>query len=299
MKNLVTLKTYKKSNLYGMAVFASCILPYLMVPVIVSAVNLNLDSVPFYCFFIVAIYAGVTFNRAQFFIHDLSHNSLFETTKKNEQMGKMIGPLLGIYFPNYKRFHMLHHKSVGDANDPQIDDYFHEGTKTIGARMIFLVQPLIGYKFVKYLFREMGPVFGREVHAMKKPNLEFFALTMVYQLMIAAPGALTAHTALSAVIWLCIPLASAFTISMFLTRLRSVAEHTNNLGLQTHPNTTGHAKNWFDNILLYGANFNYHNVHHEYPHIPSRHYKTIATKEGFQTSNQSMFKTIFQKITAQ
>lgn len=285
----------EKSNWYGIKVFISCVVPYLAVPILFVTLNTHSLGLSAWAMIGMYVYCGASFNRVQFFIHDLSHNSLFTTNKLNKFAGNAVGPLIGVYFKNYQRFHMLHHKAVGSAEDPQLDDYFNDKTKTLASKIHFLIQPLYGYKLFKYLRREMGPVFAKETTLLKKPTVGFWMLFVAWQCLVCLPGALTAPNLLAAALQLVLPVASGTTLGMFFTRLRSVAEHQSphTPGFEE---TKGHKFNWLEGAFLYGANFNFHNIHHDFPHISSRHYSELAASGDHETSNQSMLRSITDQL---
>jgi fatty acid desaturase len=60
------------------------------------------------------------------------------------------------------------------------------------------------------------------------------------------------------------------TFSLFLARLRTLAEHQQVDSSYSDFSRT-HKRNWFDTLMLQDANFCFHLEHHLYPSVQSRH----------------------------
>jgi fatty acid desaturase len=65
------------------------------------------------------------------------------------------------------------------------------------------------------------------------------------------------------------------TVSLFLARIRALAEHQQ-LGQEETDFSRSHRFNLFEWFVLYDANFNFHAEHHLYPNTQSRKLKSLA-----------------------
>jgi hypothetical protein len=92
------------------------------------------------------------------------------------------------------------------------------------------------------------------------------------------------------------PLA-AVTVSLFLVRIRTCAEHMRPNSISEKDFARSHKPNRFDCFFFYDANFNYHFEHHIVPHLPAHSLpncsKAFETQiHDCDTMGQSMLRTI-------
>ena len=90
-------------------------------------------------------------------------------------------------------------------------------------------------------------------------------------------------------------------MSLFLGRLRTVAEHIQADGDDLPDFARSHRPSLPDRTFLYVANFNYHLEHHVYPNIPSCHLWKLHerlrdTVHTPKTLGTSMFSTLFARL---
>jgi fatty acid desaturase len=86
------------------------------------------------------------------------------------------------------------------------------------------------------------------------------------------------------------------TVSLFLARLRALAEHQQ-VGSSYTDFSRSHPKNWFDTLLLQDANFCYHLEHHLYPSVQSGYLPELlneltAELHTADSMGKSMVKTL-------
>jgi fatty acid desaturase len=67
------------------------------------------------------------------------------------------------------------------------------------------------------------------------------------------------------------------TFSLFLARLRTLAEHQQVDSSYSDFSRT-HKRNWFDTLMLQDANFCFHLEHHLYPSVQSRHLPELLSE---------------------
>ena len=231
--------------------------------------------------------------RTQFLFHDASHMSLFTSRGVNDRVGGIAGLFVGIYFPRYRKIHFLHHKYNGLLEDPQLPDYLSERQLSRTQYIKFILEPLVGWRVIPYLRRDMLEARVVSVEIPNPPK-QWFAQLIVTQIII-----LTILTGF----WSQPFFALSFyvgmaTISLFLARLRTLAEHQQ-VGTTYTDFSRTHPVSVIDNLFLHDANFSYHVEHHLYPAVQSRHYPAMfqqVTKPLHSTESlgKSMWRTLIQ-----
>jgi fatty acid desaturase len=241
---------------------------------------------------VAGIVLGWAAYRTQFLFHDASHMSLFASRAANDRAGSIAGLLVGIYFPRYRKVHFLHHKYNGLLEDPQLPDYLSERQLSRWGYAKFVFEPLIGGRVIPYLRRDMLESKVVSIEIPSPPVSWFVKLLMVQAILltILTSGWSKPFYALSFY-------GGMATVSLFLARLRTLAEHQQ-VGTTYTDFSRTHPVRLVDALFLHDANFSYHMEHHLYPAIQSRHYpavfQTVTSEMHSQDScGSSMFSTLF------
>ena len=276
-----------KSDIYGWALTARTTLPFLFTVIVVGFfVPNNIWGWAF-----AAPVLGWAAYRIQFVLHDTCHMSLFGSRKLNDYVGNTVGTLIGVYFPRYRAIHFLHHKYNGLVEDPQLPDYLADQNISRTQYVKFLFEPLWGARLIPYLKRDL--LEARVVKAkIPKASIRWYSMLIFTQIaivLILTNGLTKWPFALSMYI-------GFGTISLFLARLRALAEHQQ-VGSQYTDFSRSHPKNWFDTVLLQDANFCYHLEHHLYPSVQSRHLPELLSEltselHTAESMGTSMLKTL-------
>jgi len=278
-----------KSNYYGWALTARTTLPFLFAVVGVG-------------FFVPDTFLGLSISifilgwsayRIQFVLHDTCHMSLFSSRKLNDIVGNVVGTLIGVYFPRYRAIHFLHHKYNGLLEDPQLPDYLSDQKISKAQYIKFLMEPLWGARLVPYLKRDLleARIVKAKIPSAPLGWYSLLALVQIGILFVLTDGFKK---------WpfiICMYVGFG-TISLFLARLRALAEHQQ-VGSQYTDFSRSHPRNWFDTALLQDANFCYHLEHHLYPSVQSRHLPELLSEltselHTAESMGSSMLKTLRQ-----
>lgn len=250
-----------KSDRYGWSLTARTTLPFFFSILIAGFILPNnilglLIAVPL---------TGWAAYRIQFVLHDTCHMSLFGNRKLNDAVGNTVGTLIGVYFPRYRAIHFLHHKYNGLVEDPQLPDYLADQNISKGQYLKFLLEPIWGARLIPYLKRDLleARVVKANIPSAPARWYGILALVQLVVVLILTNGLTKPFFAISMYV-------GFGTVSLFLARLRALAEHQQ-VGSQYTDFSRSHPKNWFDTVLLQDANFCYHLEHHLYPSVQSRH----------------------------
>jgi len=228
---------------------------------------------------------GLFAYRITIVMHDCIHRSLFATAQLNHRVGTLLGGVAGIDFASFSHQHLLHHRLYGRAGDPQGFHYLGLKGATRASFAWHLLRPLFGCN-LRYALAE-SVVRPRNVAAAARSG-ELSALVAIQLAVLAIATGGGAHPALAA-----LPFASAATFGLFFSQLRGIAEHAAEAGGAMPGNVRSHAPHWFDRLLLYDLNFNYHREHHLYPYHPSRDLATLhARMPGGAPAASSMLCTL-------
>jgi len=276
-----------KSDKYGWQLTARTTLPFIFA-VLVSGLLLPNNVLGW----IIAIpLIGCSAYRIQFVLHDTCHMSLFSSRKLNDAVGSAVGTLIGVYFPRYRAIHFLHHKYNGLVEDPQLPDYLADQNISKAQYLKFLIEPLWGARLIPYLKRDLleARVVKAKIPSAPKSWFASMVLTQLVVIFILTNGFTKIPFVLSMYV-------GFGTVSLFLARLRALAEHQQ-VGSQYTDFSRSHPKNWFDTILLQDANFCYHLEHHLYPSVQSRHLPELLDEltselHTAESMGSSMLKTL-------
>lgn len=277
-----------KSNKYGVFLTCKTILPFLA-----SLVIISLMPNTFLMWLLAAALSGWSAYRIQFVLHDTCHMSLFDKRKTNDVVGTAAGILIANYFKRYRAIHFLHHKYNGLVEDPQLPDYLSDKEMNKRAFLRFIFEPLWGMRLLPYLRRDL---LEAEVVKTKIPSppKSWFLGVIIVQIGIMA----LVTNLFSELPFLFSVYGGMATLSLFLARLRTLAEHQQVNSSYSDFSRT-HKRNWFDTLLLQDANFCYHLEHHLYPSVQSRHLPELLREltEDLHTADSkgsSMLKTLFE-----
>jgi len=230
--------------------------------------------------------------RIQFVLHDTCHMSLFDSRKLNDAVGTLSGLLVGIFFPRYRAIHFLHHKFNGLIEDPQLPDYLSDRKLKKKDFVIFLIEPLFGMRLIPYLKRDL--LEAKVVRTkIPSPSTKRYCAVALIQLIIVV----IITNGFSRPLFVISLYGGMATISLFLARLRTLAEHQQ-VGSTYSDFSRTHNRNWLDTLMLQDANFCYHLEHHLYPSVQSRHLPELLSEltDDLHTADsrgKSMFSTLF------
>ncbi len=256
-----------KSDAYGWFLTARTTLPFLAILIAIHFLP-NQPAM----WVIAAMLTGWSAYRIQFVLHDTCHMSLFNKRKTNDLVGVAAGLMIGNYFPRYRAIHFLHHKYNGLIEDPQLPDYLSDNQMNKKQFLRFILEPLWGMRLVPYLKRDLleADIVKSRIPA---PTKTWYLLLLVIQFFI-----ITLVTDFySKPIFFVSLYGGMATLSLFLARLRTLAEHQQVNSSYSDFSRT-HKRNWFDTLMLQDANFCFHLEHHLYPSVQSRHLPNLLTE---------------------
>jgi fatty acid desaturase len=299
LKDAVPAAWFQSSDAYGWSVTLRVLVPLILVLALCPYVYALFSP---WSFFLLVPLVGTALYKLQFVLHDCAHKSLFETKLRNEQVGTVCGWLAGANFPVYRHIHWRHHRFNGQAVDPQLPDYLDDRPVSAAEYGWFLLSPLVGGRILGYLRREMGSLFGVKSAvaptmkaAEKVPRIGrgWVATVIATQVAIATLATGGWRYPVLALVY---PLGAAF-IALFLSRLRTIAEHHQTFEDKVDDFSRSHRPAILDRVFLYDANFNYHFEHHIFPHMPSNRLGEFSRQFGVEfhgpnTMGGSMFGTI-------
>lgn len=219
-------------------------------------------------------------------LHDASHYSLF----KNQKVNTIIGNIFGAWpiFHNveqYRPYHLLHHKTTGTDEDPDINlTKGYPASKTSMIRKFF--RDLTGITGLKAMAGLLAMHFGLLEYNLgnRIVKKKFPGIAMMLKLGINnLSGPLLSNAVMFMVCWLAgkpllyllWPAANLFTYP-FCIRVRSIAEHSmveDRLDPQVNSRTV-HA-NLIEQILFAPLHVNYHAEHHLHMSVPSYRFKNM------------------------
>ncbi len=239
-----------------------------------------------FVYFIVGIYGY----KMSFVMHDASHDSLFASRALNRFFGRMAGLLVGVPFDTYKATHMSHHRANGRRDDIDLGEYIGFERMSRWERFWHLASPLIGGRLINFLRNHISAK-DRAGTGSQRRDYRFLANVALLQAALAIVATDFGRLPLLALTY---P-AAAMTVSLFLGRLRTVAEHAGSAGYDDFARS--HAPRFFDRAVLYDANFNYHYEHHVLPQVPSCHLSTLrreycGTKDKVHFRPHGMLTTL-------
>jgi len=278
-----------RSDLYGCLIFLRIIGPFIATLLLAPYLWLiagPLSVVP------IMLMLGVYGYKISFIMHDCSHDSLFRARYYNDYVGVVCGWLVGADYYQFKLVHRDHHLYNLTKRDPQ----FEEAAGLQRASKFFLLwhltKALIGGRIGGYfndyhLSAKEKAVPGRVKSFLR--TLPTILSQIIIMILITDFGEVP-------ILALAYPI-SASTISLFLARLRTFAEHVEPADLSLPDFVRTHRANWFDQFFLYDANFNYHFEHHLFPAIASCHLHSIhQSYKDFTHSDLSLGGSMFSTI---
>jgi fatty acid desaturase len=310
-KKVLSSDEYSKSwltpnDFYGWFITLKIFLPFLLVVILTPLAyekfqNTNFSYVVLaISFFLLGIFAY----KFSFLLHETCHYTLFKIKKTNELVGTFAGYFSGTNFEIYKFIHMLHHKWNGELQDPQIDDCLNrQSRRTKKQLLVHILEPLLFGRLISFLshyFTFIPERFKTKYEYQNDPNMpksnwSFYLGVFLSQIFIIL--VITQFLKFPALALL-YPFA-AVLISLFLARIRAIVEHTRANDIQDKDFTRSHQFNFFEEFLLYEANFNFHFEHHVFPQMPA-FYLPKFNKTFFdtlhpnkKTFSNSMIMTIY------
>jgi fatty acid desaturase len=187
-------------------------------------------------------------------------------------IGTAAGLLIGNYFPRYRAIHFLHHKYNGLIEDPQLPDYLSDQKMTKRDFLRFILEPLWGMRLIPYLRRDLleASVVKSKIPS---PSRSWFLLLFFIQAGIVV----TVTGNFARPLFFISLFGGMATFSLFLARLRTLAEHQQVNSSYSDFSRT-HKRNWFDTLMLQDANFCFHLEHHLYPSVQSRHLPQLLSE---------------------
>jgi fatty acid desaturase len=220
--------------------------------------------------------------RLTFVVHDCSHRTLLATRTENEIVGRLASSLLFVAFSAYRRLHWQHHLHYRRPEDPQGHDY---NDLVPGRHRVIwhLLKPLV----LANLVEKTGAFFAMQHSGMTvaeqagiddgRVERPLARAQSVAEIAAAQAVVIAVTTAGFTIPWgYLLYIVPLLTLALFVSRVRSylehgslVAGHAKLLVARTHRST------WLERNLMAGLNFNFHNEHHRWPQIPSRHLPVV------------------------
>jgi fatty acid desaturase len=276
-----------KSDKYGVYLTCRTFLPF---PTSIIIFGLVLET-NIYTILLAYFVFGWSAYRIQFVLHDTCHMSLFRNRRTNDFVGKFSGIFILNYFPRYRAIHFLHHKYNGLIEDPQLPDYLSDTQLNKKSFVKFLIEPLYGARVIPYLRRDLLEAKVLKV-SIPKPSPKWWTIAILVQIAIA----LILTKSFTDSYFLMSFYLGLTTFSLFLARLRTLAEHQQvNSAYKDFSRT--HPRNWLDTLLLQDANFCYHLEHHLYPSVQSRHLPELLSELTSELhTRDSMGKSMIETL---
>jgi fatty acid desaturase len=244
---------------------------------------------------------GLLLYRVSLVMHDCGHQSLFTEPQLNTRIGVLLGGLIGVDFQAYSTEHNLHHQNYGTQNDPQGFNYL--GINKMGpvALRMHFIKGLLGFNLIHALHETViAPRNLRRLIA----NGDILTVILAQFTLLIAVTDMGRHPTLAL-----IPVISAVTFGLFLSQLRSMAEHGAYGDIREVGNVRSHTASLLSRLFLHDLNFNYHVEHHLYPDYPSVYlpeiHQLITGEESkpeyshdLVSPHASMFNTLSSIISA-
>lgn len=288
-KNLINSKKINlldysnSSDLYGLWVSSKIFFPFLL---LIFGLNLSHNI---FINIILSFLVGVYAYKFSFIMHDCAHNSLFKSKKLCERLGHFIGLIVATEYNSYRKVHLLHHINLGNKKlDNDYDEY------TFKEKFVHLIKPLLFLRVFNFLKKNNRLVERDERNYSNQVKwiIQFAAIQFIIISIISNFG-----SSIYKIFFYYIALS---TVSLFLGRLRTTAEHGRSIKSEDKDKefTKTHYPNFVDRLFLYDANFNYHLEHHLFPQMSSFHYPKVFKKikneiHDDKTLGNGMLATIF------
>ena len=227
---------------------------------------------------------GLLVYRLTVVMHDCTHYTLFVGRRLNKALGSLLGAISGVDFQSFSEQHWRHHRSYGEALDPQRFHYVDLKRMSRAEFRRHLLKPLLGLN-LRYTFAESVLAPRNLARLAKTGGLALLVLVQLgFLVLVTGAGR---HPLLAA-----LPFLSTATFGLFFSQLRGIAEHGVADELAEPRSVRSHAPNRLDRALLYDVHFNYHREHHEHPQIPSRHLPALQRESSVPYASGSMFRTL-------
>ena len=237
----------------------------------------------------LSLLIGVYAYKLSFIIHDCAHNSLFKNKKLCERFGHFIGLIVATEYNTYRKVHLLHHINLGNKKlDNDYDEY------TFKEKFAHIIKPLLFFRVFNFLKKNNRLVKRdkRNYSDQIKWIIQFLIVQLLIISIISNFG--------SSIYKFFIYYISLSTVSLFLGRLRTTAEHGRSFKSEDKEKefTKTHYPTFVDRLFLYDANFNYHLEHHLFPQMPSFYYSKVFKKikneiHDYKSLGNGMLATIF------
>jgi fatty acid desaturase len=232
---------------------------------------------------------GISLNKLFFPVHDCIHFSLFPSKRENQFWGVIVSSFLGTTFEAISSQHFDHHKNFGSPLDPGASDYYVRFNTKLEL-ITFIMSPLFGSIF----FNKMFLYLKRPIRLMDvKTNISFKQIALTTCLSMWQFGTIIFFQSITAFIltdgfnhselwrYPVFGLLPAFTVFLFLNRLRMFLEHgsidyaVSDYLVNKNPMTRTIYSSIFEKIFICGSNFNFHHEHHLFPGVPGCQLKRL------------------------
>lgn len=246
----------------------------LILPVIFSVIFLSTLSSSFPIYLVGQIFGGIFLAQAFILMHEMGHNSFFNSTFLNKTIGFLLSPLTFIPFFNWYKMHDLHHEWTGWRDkDPTTENTFDDQLSESQVKVVnfcwkyYIPIFSLGYRFGIYwkqekLKRYLSP------GDFQKSQLSIYAYCAFYILFFILNFSLF------------IKLIPAIYISWMITDLVMLSQHAH-IKMPLAGSEEVEPLKYLDqgqytrsiqlpfNIGKYiFFNFNFHEAHHAYPGLP-------------------------------
>jgi len=209
---------------------------------------------------------GLFLYRITIVMHDHTHGTLFRSSRLNTWVGQLLGAMTGIDFRRFKSQHWKHHRLYGQLGDPQ--GFHYLGIQRLNRPQFawHLIKPIFGAN-LRHVLPESLLYPPNLWRALRRGHVAIALAVQLAMFLVVTGGARYLTLAF-------LPFASAATFGLFFSQIRGLAEH-GSLDSGKAGYVRSHASRALERILLYDLHFNYHAVHHRWPHCPSRHLPLI------------------------
>jgi fatty acid desaturase len=222
--------------------------------------------------------------------HDAVHFNLSPSKRLNDLIANVFlsVPLL-LPLHTFRAIHFAHHKNLGTEDDPEkVINFYSQPWNFKGLKLAPFVFQCLGDIFVVNNFLSLfasARYFGKKNSSARNylsaPRVEYIGLNI---LLISGLVILffkwKALFSTLMIFWF-LPI---FTLSFFIHKIRSLAEHGENgenLTLSWEPGLVGQ-------FIIWPYNINYHREHHTYPALPWHALGTL--KSGTHREGKSILK---------
>lgn len=205
-------------------------------------------------------------------MHDATHYRLFSHLGLNDWMSDFFCAFpIGLTTEGYRFEHLRHHVNTNTDNDPYWilfkEDSIWHWPKTPSKAIFVFLGDLLGWNAWKNLLLiGRWSAYRKILHPKLVPGLsriEVIRLVLFFSILVPA---IWYFNLFFPILWLWI--LPAFTVTILMTRVRTIAEH---LALDTSDelSDTRHVDGtWIERLTIAPLNINYHIDHHMFPSVP-------------------------------